>query len=285
MSTTVPQPGGEQQLAPPRSALEYALRHARGGWPVFPVQPLSAGDSAKRPYRGFTQWEERASTDIETITAWWALDYPDAVVAIAPGPVERVCIDIDRHPGKPNGYASLVDAGVHLPASAPQRRSLSGRGVHCWFRGSVSSRNALYPGVDRKGRGGYVVAMYELPPVAEVQARLTAALHGPAPTGVSAAYGAGIGDWLAQHAGSTPSPEVVRYVSAVPATAFSGHDWMLRAQAHLVQLAAEGHGGVPEALSVISERWHSSEHRSGDPRTQWRDGIEGAIRKFGGTRD
>lgn len=267
-----------------RTYLDRALALAAGGWPVFPV------DATKRPYRGFTDWENRASTDPAVLTAWWSPPDrggygADALPAVTPGRVKRVCIDVDRHPGKPDGYLSLVRIPVHIPDRVPCYPSLSGAGLHYWYRGTTTSKNSLYPGVDRKAIGGYVVASYDLAPVNEVTVPVPVPFHGSTRIDPDQVHPCKIppADWLRAHAGSTPSPAVRHAVKTWEAGNFTGHENLLRLQAWLVHLGREGHGGVPEALEKARVAWLNSTHASAeDPGREWVTALTRAIGKFGG---
>lgn len=127
-----------------------ALATAARGWPVFPCAPRS-----KRPAteRGFHD----ATTDPERIRAWWAAD-ARFNVATATGPVSGLLVlDIDGDP-------SELLAGRLVPASVTQRTGGGGYQVlFAWtpaLEGFPTSRVKPLPGLDTRGRGGYVV----LPP-------------------------------------------------------------------------------------------------------------------------
>ncbi|MDF5755433.1 bifunctional DNA primase/polymerase [Spongiactinospora sp. TRM90649] len=73
----------------PGPMLRYALAAAARGWHVFPLTP-----GGKMPPRGFTRWQERATTDPGTIRAWWTRGPFN--VGIATGPSRLVVIDLDK---------------------------------------------------------------------------------------------------------------------------------------------------------------------------------------------
>lgn len=256
--------------------LQTAILNAANGWPQFPVR------ADKRPFPGFMDWERNATTSAEAITVFGAVDHPGCLWATTPGRVGVTVIDIDAHPEKPSGYESL--ALFSIPVKTPHLfRSLSGNGEHAWYRGRSSSRNALYPGIDRKSVGGYVVTPYLLPPVASVTTRLPEAFHGhEADEGAHPFHGR-VAEWLVEHSGFSPAQRVRAVVRDVAREEFRGHTNMLSRQARLVHLAREGHGGVPEALAELHEMWVAADHgRSEDPGREWQVALIRAIRNYGG---
>ncbi len=130
---------------------DTALAHAARGWPIFPCrprgkEPLIAG--------GF----KAATCDPELIRAWWRR-WPRANIGLATGrPSGMVVLDIDPR----NGGAESLRRLPPLPRTMAARTGGGGR--HVYFRApsfEVRCRaNALGPGLDIKGGGGYVL----LPP-------------------------------------------------------------------------------------------------------------------------
>lgn len=265
------------------SYLEIAISNAENGWPCFPVQP------DKRPYWGWTGWEDKASTSTSIIREWWKR-YPNALPAVTPGRVAKTCVDVDRKPGKPDGWESLVDKQVHIPRATFQGRSLSGLGLHFWFRDLTSSVNGYLPGVDRKSRGGYVVTPYLMPKLSRVRVRVPLPLQGGkvGELTLGEPYTGQTSDWLSAHHGLTPSHAVqrtLRRFEGPNAEIFAGHELLLRVQTHLVLLAVDGHGGVSEALDRLATIWATTPHTGPEhPITEWQTALEGAINKHGGAK-
>ncbi len=141
--------------------LMTALAYARHGIPVLPVHtPADDGScscgsdrcdrAGKHPRlrHGLSE----ASTDEARIARWWAR-WPDANVGLRTGVVMDVA-DVDSAAGR--DALRHVLGGV-LP-SGPQVRT-GGGGWHFWFRPTgYGNRVGLLPGLDWRGRGGYVVA-------------------------------------------------------------------------------------------------------------------------------
>jgi hypothetical protein len=134
--------------------LSHALAYAARGWPVFPCK------KNKRPFtdHGFKE----ASTDPDTIKAWWR-QHPHAQVAIATGQVSGLWVlDLDCKPGDADGRDTLHDLEAQhgeLPAG-PAVTTQSG-GEHYYFAWpadrDIRSRVRPMAGTDTRGNGGYVV--------------------------------------------------------------------------------------------------------------------------------
>jgi hypothetical protein len=140
-----------------------ALAAAERGWPAFPLMI-----SRKTPGAGMTRWEERATTDPETIRRWWERrSYSN--IAIATGPARLVVVDLDVAKASDSRYACGCDVLVDLADANGQPmpetftvETASG-GVHLYFTAPAGSelRNTagrIGPLIDTRAGGGYVVA-------------------------------------------------------------------------------------------------------------------------------
>lgn len=122
-----------------------AVKLARAGWPVFPVDATS-----KRPKT--THGHLDATTDIGRIVAWaTAFDYGGAIAT----PTGNGLLVIDVDPRN----------GGSVPAWAPVTRTVETQsgGLHLHYKldEDIKSRASMFgPGVDSKSAGGYVL----LPP-------------------------------------------------------------------------------------------------------------------------
>lgn len=130
-------------------ALKHALRHAvADGWRVFPCEPRG-----KRP---IVKWRTEATTDTDTIRAWWDTE-PHANLGVCTGD-GLIVIDLDGPDGA-NTYDLLV---AHLGALPKTLTANTGKGRHLYYRADGydlrNSAGKLGPGVDIRAEGGYVIA-------------------------------------------------------------------------------------------------------------------------------
>lgn len=106
-------------------------------------------------------WPSLATTDLDTIEAWWSV-WPNANVGIATGAKSGFwALDVDPKNGGLESLDAIRDK-LDVNSSTPIVRT-GGGGLHFYFRydparpvGNTASR--LGPGLDTRGDGGYVVA-------------------------------------------------------------------------------------------------------------------------------
>jgi hypothetical protein len=126
--------------------------YARRGLHVHPLRPRS-----KLPL--LPEWQRRATTEADTLAAWWAR-WPDAGIGIATGAASGVIVvDVDPRHGGDDSLHDVEREHGELPAT--WRCLTAGGGVHVYLAhpgGAVGNRAGLWPGVDVRGDGGYVVA-------------------------------------------------------------------------------------------------------------------------------
>jgi hypothetical protein len=132
--------------------LDAALAAILRDWPVFPLRP---GD--KRP--AVDHWEERATTDLDRICDYWE-KHPHANVAVATGPARLLVVDLDTKGGV-DGIATfaVISPAHELPVTYTVETPSGG--LHLYFATTDDHRNTagkLGPGIDTRGRGGFVVA-------------------------------------------------------------------------------------------------------------------------------
>lgn len=157
-----------------RGLIAAALDCAARGWHVFPLTPRG-----KYPLRGFTAWEQHATTDPDVIARFW--ERRPCNIGVACGPSHLVVIDLDRpKPGErppadhaTRGLTTGEDVfrdlcerhGQPYPADTLTVTTRRG-GTHLYFTAppgitlgntSGDKGNGLGRLIDTRGRGGYVV--------------------------------------------------------------------------------------------------------------------------------
>lgn len=131
--------------APPRM-LDAALKYASWGWPVFPLKQHAKTPATRNGFKD-------ATTDINQITAWWTA-HPQANIG-APTGYHFDVIDIDPPDGT-HSYLQLLEEN-HIPDIHGQVATASG-GIHFYIKPSGDGNTVnIAPGIDYRGRGGYVV--------------------------------------------------------------------------------------------------------------------------------
>ncbi|WP_223199087.1 bifunctional DNA primase/polymerase [Solihabitans fulvus] len=194
---------------PANRLLRAALSAAERGWHVFPVCPRG-----KRP--ALRDWEHRATTDPDVVTAWWTSSPYN--IGVATGPSCLVVVDLDASHGQqpPSEWAQLgvshgreVFAVLAHRAAAPPSRTYTVAtptgGWHLYYAAPeyaapdhAALRNtvgALGWHIDTRAGGGYVVAAGSV----RDQGRYTV---------VDAGSVAPLPDWLRD--ALTPPPVIVR---------------------------------------------------------------------------
>lgn len=138
----------EQRLGAPDALASAAVWYARNGIAVFPLRPRD-----KRPIPGSHGFKD-ATTDVEQVILWWKAN-PLANIGVPTGLTFDV-IDIDGPPG----YASLADlreADLVPPILARAYTPRGGQHLYVKPTGDGNA-TAVRPGIDYRGKGGYVVA-------------------------------------------------------------------------------------------------------------------------------
>ena len=126
-----------------RRPVDAALAYATAGLAVFPLY-----ERGKKPMTAHGYLD--ATCDRATIIQYWQL-CPTANIGLAV-PSGLVVVDIDDR----DALLRLKAEDRQLPATT---RSTTGRGVHLYYKTAAEIRNSvgLFPGVDLRGHGGYVV--------------------------------------------------------------------------------------------------------------------------------
>lgn len=126
--------------------LEWALKYRRQGLSVIPL--ASSGKNPIIP--SWVEYQKRLPTEAE-INEWWTKN-PNANIGVVTGQISGlVVVDLDGSEGLLQASSMALSSSVI---------SLTGSGKHLWFKSPESPvKNAvrLFPGVDVRGDGGFVV--------------------------------------------------------------------------------------------------------------------------------
>lgn len=247
---------------------ERALLAAGGGWYVFPVNPTT-----KQPL--IADWVNQSTRDLDVVETWFYDTFPNAYPAIVPGKSGRTVIDVDQHPDKPNGYDSFDALGLDFPAFAGLSKSEMGE--HLYYRGASSSVNGVYPGIDRKSVGGYVMLAYQVPQVAAITDKLPPEFRSLTPDARGAAKRDVI-RWLQEHDDDIRTGPMEDLLDDVP-WPFRGHDLMRDLVFTVVNYGDEGLHGATAALKELRDLWMEATHGEDDPEKEFDAAVSGAIQK------
>lgn len=128
-----------------------AIGYARSGFPVFPCLP------SKQPATrsGFKD----ATLDHDQIRTWWT-DDPDYLIGVATG-AGLLVLDLDSY--KPGGHPEWDTFALSMGGLPSTLETRTGQGGHhFWYRlpdgVTVPSAVGLFPNVDVRSEGGYVIA-------------------------------------------------------------------------------------------------------------------------------
>jgi hypothetical protein len=135
----------------------WALAYADRGYAVL---PLAIHAKQPHPMLGGEGGVHHATRDRRLITDWWRRDH-FAGIGVATGAVSRLIVFDQDTKGGEDGLANFArELGAWIPQNVVDATPSGGR--HAWLRTpaglAVRGKQGLYPGVDVKGDGGYVVA-------------------------------------------------------------------------------------------------------------------------------
>lgn len=141
-----------------------AAWYADHGWRVFPC-------IAGRKTPSIKAWQEQATNNLRQIETWWRVR-PDSNIGLACGPESGLyVVDVDQHgdDGEETLRKSLKRLGP-LPETVEQRTGSGGRQLFFRYptdhdcRNTAGAKRGLGPGLDTRGRGGFVVVPPSLHP-------------------------------------------------------------------------------------------------------------------------
>lgn len=137
---------------------DLALAWAAAGYPVFPYNLPE-----KKPH---IKWKEiDRAAPAGQLAKWWD-KWPDAWPFVITGPLSGLTVvDVDRHPGKPDGKKAIDENVPAVWGSTPALYPTRGGGIHLYYA-SEGERNASRQktlGLDVRGDGGLAL-IYGPPP-------------------------------------------------------------------------------------------------------------------------
>ena len=138
---------GGEKLPPNRAiAMDYLV--------VFGLNPIPLVPRDKRP---LVNWKEFQTKDVtsDLVRKWWG-DWPDANIGVITGSISQLLVlDIDGEEGK-ESFRILSKGKI---PDTPTVKTSRGKHFYFWTGGNdIDSMPSIYPGLDIKANGGYVVA-------------------------------------------------------------------------------------------------------------------------------
>lgn len=145
------------------TVVQVAIETAIKGIKIFPFNP-----ETKKPYPGFTNWQSRATTDLEQIRQWWII-WPEAMIAALTGAANGFFVfDVDAGFDEKTGKQKLGLESLHsleqkhgkLPATMVVKTPNGG--YHYYFRYPANgliknSTSTIAPDIDIRGDGGCII--------------------------------------------------------------------------------------------------------------------------------
>lgn len=137
-----------------------AMTYAEWGWPIFPLAKRSKAPAIPKKQGGNGVLD--ATADTTRVCKYWS-KHPDHNIGLATGFAFDV-IDVDPKNGGVESFSRLLDEGaipeVHaVVATAGNDDPFKPCGLHLYVAATGKGNYAnLRPGIDYRGKGGYVVA-------------------------------------------------------------------------------------------------------------------------------
>jgi hypothetical protein len=134
------------------SFIDFALRYAALGWPVFPCDKAGKKPDGALAPQGF----KNATIDPHRIRAWWSA-HPEANIGIPCGASSGFWVlDVDPRNGGSDSLENLT--ATYGPISDTLTQSTGGGGTHFLFRHDPEVvKGKLGAGLDVKRDGGYII--------------------------------------------------------------------------------------------------------------------------------
>ena len=181
--------------APTDTLAAHAHAYAASGLEIFPVDPATKAPLGTLAHNGM----KSATTNPETITAWWTAR-PDALIG-ARIPKHLIVLDIDPRHGGLETWARILDQSPQpLPVTRTHASGRKDGGIHIWFKKpDTTSRLTDGGGIDILHHGHRYSILPPSPhpatglpyewahngpatPIADMPDHVTHALQAPPPT-------------------------------------------------------------------------------------------------------
>jgi hypothetical protein len=141
--------------------ISAALDYISKGWWVLPIHGMRNGactcnSTCDRPgkHPAWRAGVHGATQDRAMVTRWFTR-HPNHNLAVATGQSGLVALDVDLNGGGAEGLRQLL---ARHPEVKPGRKARSGSGFHYFYKGDYpSSVRDLGPGLDTRGRDGYII--------------------------------------------------------------------------------------------------------------------------------
>lgn len=141
-------PVQDVQVSSNSTVLNAAIGYVRRGLSVIPIS------GNKTPLIRWEEFQRRKASE-EEIKEWWK-QWPSAMIGLVTGKVSGLfVVDIDSEEGE-QAVSSYLPENCETPTARTPRG-----GKHLYFQHNdslPSSRAGLFPGVDIRGNGGYIIA-------------------------------------------------------------------------------------------------------------------------------
>lgn len=270
--------------------LPVAVKLAEAGVRVF---PWDYRDGAKVPLT--RNGHNDATTDPEQVARWWAAN-PSAQVGAVWGGSGIVALDLDCHPGKPNGFDTAAAEGLDLPETLAV--ATPSGGAHRFYRhdgDELSRLIGVRPGIDRlsgsTGWGGFYGSLEDAERLARLDLpELPAWAAAGRPERDSGTAGADLLT-VPEFWGRTTDPRAEfspsgPFAALVDAAATAGNADMARLLWRWAHHASAGAVGAETALRALQDAWMGRTHATGDPAEEFthmarsamtRNGASGAL--------
>lgn len=158
---------GAKAVSIPESRLDYALRYAALNWAVLPLHWItekgvcSCDKACKSPGKHplTKSGLKEASVDTQRLNYWFGKKWPKANIGIATGAVSGLfVVDVDPKNGGDDTLDKLREQGLFFPDNVMQITGSGGKHYVFKYPGAIGrSTSNLWPGIDTRGDGGYIV--------------------------------------------------------------------------------------------------------------------------------